>query len=214
MEADKIKIKPFLLSVAVIVLTESVARAVISRGLFHPVFILGAFRVFEAALIITIVFIWSRGLYSIGLARYQIVSGIKKGLIWTIAFGAIVSVGAAILYMNGLYPLDLIQTRLPDQPLELLVFFFVGGLLAPIAEEIFFRGILYGFLRRWGVTAAVFLSTLIFVIAHYKGTTFPVTQAVGGVLFAAAYEVEGKLMVPILIHVFGNMTIFTLSMLF
>jgi hypothetical protein len=41
-----------------------------------------------------------------------------------------------------------------------------------------------------------------------------VTQAIGGIVFAAAYEVEGKLMVPISIHVLGNIAIFSLSILF
>jgi len=214
MEAGKITIKSFLLSIAVLFFIEAGASALVSMGLFSPVLILGASRVFEAALIITIVVIWGGGLYSIGLARYQIFPGIRKGLLWTIAFGAIVAVGAGILYITGVNPLNLIQTRLPDQLLELLGFFFVGGLLAPVAEEVFFRGILYGFFRRWGVVAAVSLSTLIFVLGHYTDTTFPVTQAVGGVVFAAAYEVEGKLMVPITIHVLGNMAIFTISVLF
>ena len=35
-----------------------------------------------------------------------------------------------------------------------------------------------------------------------------VTQLVGGILFAVAYEVEGSLMTPIVIHVLGNMGIF------
>jgi membrane protease YdiL (CAAX protease family) len=35
---------------------------------------------------------------------------------------------------------------------------------------------------------------------------------VGGIVFAVAYEVEGSLMVPITIHVLGNMAIFALSL--
>jgi len=40
-----------------------------------------------------------------------------------------------------------------------------------------------------------------------------VTQMVGGILFTVAYEVEGSLMVPITIHILGNMDIFTLSLI-
>ena len=88
----------------------------------------------------------------------------------------------------------------------------VGGLVAPIAEEIFFRGVIYGFLRRWGVLLALAGSTVIFVLAHAISSRIPLTQIVGGIVFAVAYEVEGKLMVPITIHVLGNMAIFTLSL--
>jgi hypothetical protein len=40
-----------------------------------------------------------------------------------------------------------------------------------------------------------------------------VHQVVGGIVFAVAYEVEGSLLVPITIHVLGNMAIFTLSLI-
>jgi len=41
-----------------------------------------------------------------------------------------------------------------------------------------------------------------------------VPQIVGGIIFAIAYEKEGSLIVPITIHVLGNMAIFTLSLIY
>jgi hypothetical protein len=41
----------------------------------------------------------------------------------------------------------------------------------------------------------------------------PLAQVVGGIVFAVAYEIEGSLMVPITIHVLGNLAIFTLSLM-
>jgi hypothetical protein len=35
----------------------------------------------------------------------------------------------------------------------------------------------------------------------------------GGLLFAIAYEVEGNLMTPIIIHALANLTIFTISLM-
>jgi hypothetical protein len=214
MEADKIKIIPACICLAVLFLAEAVAKVLIFKGPCSPMITLGATRLLEAFLFIMIVVTWGKGLLSIGLARYQILAGIKRGLIWSAAFGMIVSFVFGALYIAGINPLTLVQVRLPGRTQELLCFFFVGGLIAPIAEEIFFRGILYGFFRRWGVVAAISLSTLIFVFAHLMDTTLPVTQAIGGIVFAAAYEVEGKLMAPITIHVLGNIAIFSLSMLF
>ena len=72
---------------------------------------------------------------------------------------------------------------------------------------------LYGFFRRWGVGVALVLSTLIFVLSHAITHGIPVTQVVGGILFAVAYEVEGILFVPITIHCLGNMAIFTIALL-
>jgi membrane protease YdiL (CAAX protease family) len=81
-----------------------------------------------------------------------------------------------------------------------------------VTEELFFRGILYGYFRRWGIFPALFLSTLFFVLLH-PVKALAVTQTVGGVLFAAAYEIEGNLLVPITIHVLGNLAIFSLPFL-
>ena len=43
----------------------------------------------------------------------------------------------------------------------------IGGLLAPLAEEIIFRGLLYGWLRRfWRVIPAAVVSALVFGAVH------------------------------------------------
>jgi uncharacterized protein len=88
----------------------------------------------------------------------------------------------------------------------------VGGIVAPIAEEVVFRGLIFGYLRRWGLTAAVLISTALFAALHLP--TIPVTQVVGGAVFAIAYHMGGSLMVPIVIHMLGNLAIFTLSLPF
>lgn len=214
MEADKIKILPVFISIAVLFLTEAVAKVLFSESLLPPMITLGATRLLETFLFIMIVVTWGKGLHSIGLSRFQILPGIMRGFIWSAAFGIIVSCIFGALYIAGINPFAFIQVRLPNRTQDLLYFFLVGGLIAPIAEEIFFRGIIYGFFRRWGVVVAISLSTLIFVFAHMIDTALPVTQAIGGIVFAAAYEVEGKLMVPISIHVLGNIAIFSLSILF
>ena len=59
-------------------------------------------------------------------------------------------------------------------------FFVVGAIVAPVAEEVFFRGVLYGFFRRWGAFIAVVISTVLFVIAHPIGSGVPWQQIAGG----------------------------------
>jgi hypothetical protein len=115
--------------------------------------------------------------------------------------------------MYGHDPLQLIKTSLPRRQTDILIFFLVGGIVAPVAEEVFFRGILYGFFKRWGVVVAIVLSTALFVLPHLRGHGLPITQIVGGVLFAIAYEVEGSLMTPITIHALANLTIFSISLM-
>jgi hypothetical protein len=141
------------------------------------------------------------------------VSGLKKGLLWSAGFGALGSIACVGLFAVSINPLTLIKARLPTQTGDLILFFIVGGMLGPVAEEVFFRGILYGFLRRWGVIVALILSTLIFVLCHPISHGIPVTRLVGGLLFAVAYEISDSLIVPITIHALGNLAIFTLSLM-
>jgi membrane protease YdiL (CAAX protease family) len=214
MEAKQIDTKTLIISLAAIVSVEWSLRVVVSKGLFDPMVTLGAARLLEIILVILVLLIWGRGVYSVGLAPSRIIPGLRKGLVWSAGFGIVAFFGFVVLYVAGINALILMQARLPTKLGEIILFFFIGGMLAPIAEEIFFRGILYGFFRRWGVLLAVALSTMLFVVAHpmsHQGVFVP--QVVGGIVFAVAYEVEGSLLVPITIHVLGNMAIFTLSLI-
>jgi hypothetical protein len=214
MEAKQIDRKTLIISLAAIVSVEWSLRVVVSKGLFDSMVTLGAARLLEIILVILVLLIWGRGVSSVGLAPSRIIPGLKKGLVWSAGFGIVAFFAFVVLYVAGVNALILMQARLPTRLGQIILFFFIGGMLAPIAEEIFFRGILYGFFRRWGVLLAVALSTLLFVVAHpmsHQGVFVP--QVVGGIVFAVAYEVEGSLLVPITIHVLGNMAIFTLSLI-
>jgi len=214
MEAKKIEIKIFFLSLATLVLIEIAATLSISGIKISPLVVTGVVRLIEITLIITIVFVWGKGLPSIGLAPSKIVKGLIRGLFWSACFGIITFFASIALFLVDINPLALIHTRLPAKSMEIVLFFLVAGIIGPVAEEIFFRGIIYGFFRRWGVLAALILSSVIFVLAHSTLSVIPVPQIVGGIIFAIAYEKEGSLIVPITIHILGNMAIFTLSLIY
>jgi len=214
MEAKEIQIKTLLPCLAAVIAVELGTWVVTSKSGYHPMLILAGARLLQIFLIILIVLTWGKGLPSIGLARSEMVSGLKKGLLWSAGFGALGSIACVGLFAASINPLTLIKARLPTQTGDLILFFIVGGMLGPVAEEVFFRGILYGFLRRWGVIVALILSTLIFVLCHPISHGIPVTRLVGGLLFALAYEFGGSLIVPITIHALGNLAIFTLSLIF
>ena len=88
----------------------------------------------------------------------------------------------------------------------------MGGLISPLTEEIFFRGLIYGFFLRWGWPLALALSTLSFVAAHLPAEVW-LPQLVGGLVFALAYRVSGSLAAPAVIHVLGNLAIFSLGLI-
>jgi len=214
MEAKEIRIKTLFFCLSAVIAVELLTWVVTSKSGYHPMLILAGARLLQILLIILIVVTWGKGLPSIGLARSEMFSGLKRGLLWSTGFGALGSIACVGLFAASINPLTLIKTRLPTETGDLILFFFVGGMLGPVAEEVFFRGILYGFLRRWGVIVALILSTLIFVLCHPIGHGIPVTRLVGGLLFAVAYEIGGSLIVPITIHALGNLAIFTLSLIF
>ncbi len=81
---------------------------------------------------------------------------------------------------------------------------FLAGLAVPMAEEVFFRGVVYRWLRdRWGVAVGAIVSGLIFGVAHFEPATV-VPAALLGVALALVYERSGSLWPPILIHVLNN----------
>ena len=215
MEAGRISVKTFTLSLAVVLAVETGFRLAIVRlpGWSSSLAALGFVRLIESFLLVTIALGMERNPGSIGLAPSGLSRGIIKGLIWSAGFGLIVGLLIIVLLAFGVNGLKLIHGMAPSSPGQMAILLLIGGIVGPIAEEIFFRGIIYGFLRHWGVIFAVLSSTLIFVFFHSAGTSIPVTQAVGGVLFALAYEKEKSLMTPITIHCLGNLAIFCLPLL-
>jgi membrane protease YdiL (CAAX protease family) len=77
--------------------------------------------------------------------------------------------------------------------------------LAPVFEELIFRGLLYGTLRvRLGPWLAALVSAAIFAFAHGYGAAGFVSVFVSGVLWAWAYERTGSLLPSMAAHVANN----------
>lgn len=213
METGKIKIKTVFISLAAIVVIEVVAWLAVSGETDNLLLILGLTRLLETIFVVLTVLIMEGNISFIGLSISRVTFELKRGFIWSAGFGIIVVLVFAALFAFGVNPIALVHTNLPAGQGEIVLFFLVGGIVSPVAEEVLFRGVLYGFFRRWGVFAAVTLSTLAFVLVHPTGSGVPLPQITGGVLFAMAYEKEGNLLVPITIHTLGNMAIFSLSLM-
>jgi membrane protease YdiL (CAAX protease family) len=211
MEANKITLKTLAASIAAVFAVETVFRQAISGQPGSHLPALGIVRCMQALCLFYIAHRFEKNPNAIGLSVSQILPGFVRGLIWSGCFG----IAAAFLFLGlfaaGINPLNLVNTPLPSAPLQIFMFFLVGGVIGPIGEEIFFRGIIFGFFRRWGVYAAILISTALFVLPHYGGHHLPLTQIVGGIVFAIAYEREKSLMVPVTIHCLGNIAIFSLT---
>ncbi len=211
MEANKISLKTLAVSIAAILLIEASFRFAVMVKAVFPLPALGIVRCLESILLVAIVWWLEKGIAAIGLCRSKILTGFIRGIIWSACFGIAASLLCTILMAIGVNALDFVHSSRSSSWQHIIIFLLVGGVIGPIAEEIFFRGVIYGFFRRWGAVLAIISSTLIFVFTHPIGGSIPVTQLAGGIVFSIAYEKEQNLMTPITIHCLGNLAIFGLT---
>lgn len=146
----------------------------------------------------------------IGLDRSEIKNGIVKGLAWSACFGAAASAIIPILWMAGLNVFDFFRIDYVRSYNEILWFYAAAGIAGPVAEEIFFRGIVFGYFRKYGFIPAVIVSTFFFVSAH-TSAGIPLPQIAGGLVFACLYEKTGSLVTSMIVHISGNAAMFTLG---
>jgi hypothetical protein len=203
-----------LVSAAVAILCFCEIGAILMRPFVSSLAVLAIVRSVEILfLLILIAFMpgLTRGLDLAGLGRNTLGQGLKTGLIWSFVFGLTALAAGILLYMAGINPLALIRTDLPRENLSL--FFLTAGVIGPIAEEIFFRGILYSALRQKGVVFALFTATLVFALFHLSlgSPALPMVPIVGGLVFALAFEHSKSLVAPIIIHILGNLALFSLT---
>lgn len=97
-----------------------------------------------------------------------------------------------------------------DSVFALVAAGFLVCVVAPVAEELFFRGFLYGGLRKRGVPIAVLVSGAIFGLAHVASSPVGllVPLAVLGMIFALLYERTGSLYPAIAMHALNNSVAF------
>ncbi|GIW05857.1 MAG: hypothetical protein KatS3mg060_0662 [Dehalococcoidia bacterium] len=89
-------------------------------------------------------------------------------------------------------------------PVSLAIALLSGAVLAPIAEETFFRGlVLTGLIARLGVTGAVAVSSALFAAAHLVPQVIPPIFILG-VLLAILRLWSGSLWPPIALHAAFN----------
>ena len=169
-------------------------------------------RILEIVSLVLAVHVFGQGLFSVGLAREQLTAGLFLGLRWSLIFGAVALAGGALLLLAGVNFFVLLHVPLPETVGARVLFFITGGLIGPLAEELFFRGVLYGFFRQCGVWIALGITTCLFVLMHSPGAAVPVPQIVGSVVFTLAYEKKGALAASVTIHCLGNLALFAISL--
>lgn len=128
---------------------------------------------------------------------------------------AIVLIGAGLainyLYSEFVIPgvkmqdqLRLLIAGIPDNAVGKITLFITVVIMAPITEELAFRGILQNGLKNWmPIWVAIPLSSMAFAAAHNDFYAFPVLTFMG-MMFGILYYKTGSLRANIALHALNN----------
>jgi membrane protease YdiL (CAAX protease family) len=200
-----------LLSLAFMIPLTYAFLPLLLRGKWHQI-ILGV--ALEAAAVLPAVLLvarWrgARHLRQFGLGRYPWQKGLLLGLaggaglfLLTQGCGGLMQACGARMATQGI----LAETVLKHPgPGRLALFLAAAALIAPVWEEVFFRGLAYPVLRRsLGPAAGVLLSALLFAMLHAEPILFRLPIFLLGSCLAVFYELAGSLYVPIVAHATAN----------
>lgn len=132
----------------------------------------------------------------------ELVFGTTLGCLMASMNGMACILAAKFAAERPLSGLELLAWRM-RQPAEIAAVLVAAGLAAPLAEEIFFRGVLYPTLRRTlPVAASVILSCVAFGAAHSEA--MHIRAGLLGALTAILLEYTGSLIPGTLAHAGAN----------
>lgn len=137
---------------------------------------------------------------------------VKYAVSWGIALRLISAVVVLIQSAAGMWH-DVTNNPLllADHPLsswEVVLIAFTSVILVPIAEELFYRGIMYRSLgQHFSLAGAAVISTGVWTLLHGSFALFPAIFILG-ICLLLLYESTGTLWAPIAAHVGFNLTSF------
>ncbi len=183
-----------------VVLAEVTAWIVRQGTLLDPLHIMGVTRAFEAFFLL---------LFGPWKLRGPAVrAAALRSIIIALAVSA---AGLGALAAWVLIPLlpDLGLSRGMPPRVDRLSFMFTAALASPVAEELVFRGLFYRYFRtRLSALPSAGLVSGVFGGLHILlGGRFIIPFA-GSLVFCAGYEKEKTILLPIFLHIFGNLIIF------
>ena len=194
------------IAVALLAVIDIVLFVVMSRGPRAELVDSAAVILLELAYLlpVIVIFAWRRiDWRHLGFGGFnRNTLGLGCGLL--IASYTLIILHNAVLYLLGV---DTQGQAIMDVFAELdapLWFFIVGAVVAPLVEEIFFRGFLFqGFRARYGWVPSMLLSSAIFAAAHLEPVVLIPTFILGGLL-AYMYQRSNSLWPGIILHFLVN----------
>lgn len=147
-------------------------------------------------------------LFAFNISLRTLIGKIPRGLKWGEFAGLFVllfffSLGYGYLQLY-LFPGFVSEVELWYEfgsPLAIIGTFLSTVLIAPVFEELVFRGIIFQrWAYRWNVRVAIVLSSLVFALLHFSFSTFIV-----GIVLSLIYIRTRTLLIPIIMHALNNL---------
>jgi membrane protease YdiL (CAAX protease family) len=141
-----------------------------------------------------------------------------KGLILSAVSGAVLAfvINIIIEYVFGMFDVgsaryDTVESIQYSVPLWLGIILY--GVIAPFAEELVFRGVIYNRMKRfYSLPYCVIISALLFGVFHANLPQL-LYGTIMGVLIALCYEKNKCFAAPVIFHMAANIFVFSISFL-
>ena len=179
-----------------------------AAGLF-----IGSAAYLAASLAVVIMARWRAGVLWRGLLGWTSFSA-SRGF-WLLLLAAVAYQMAAGALVRHIHPEAKNWLILPDGPLGLAGAFVLVAILAPIAEELLFRGWLFTALRwRFGFRPALWVTAVLFALAHWESShLYALAILPMGLLLGFLRERTGSTQATILFHGLYNFAGLAMSFL-
>jgi len=197
------------LSYVVVQLALAVVAGLLSEGVPPAPVLVAISGVSALAAVAIALSLRVRSLAAVGLVRVPVrtvLVGVGLGVVvWLVSRALIL----AYVAITGDTSDPQAALTLFSGPVAATLVVLIGGLVVPLGEELLFRGVGYGVLRRLGYVVAVVLSAGVFALAHGLNVVFAAALLLG-VVNAVLYERTGSIWPPVAAHATFNLISFAL----
>ncbi|MDO8886588.1 type II CAAX endopeptidase family protein [Candidatus Oleimmundimicrobium sp.] len=177
----------------------------------------GRVALMTVSYLILVLLVWFFGikkrngsLKDLGFKVFHFMSVLRKAFLWLVLVKILTAIYAVFTSsVLNFKPPPKMVTGIPDifgkGISGFLLAIFISVVVAPLAEEIFFRGFIYTALRdKIGIAWAALISSFIFAIFHGSlWMTVPILLL--GLVLAYFYERENSIGPPIIFHALNNL---------
>ncbi|MHB8841297.1 MAG: CPBP family intramembrane glutamic endopeptidase [Candidatus Aquicultor sp.] len=147
-------------------------------------------------------------LRTLGFRPFNFLRGTGMVVVWFFLIKLATVIYTLFAQRLGINPSEEAVRRLPEifgrSTGGFLLAVLVVAIIAPVAEELFFRGFVYpAFRQRWGVTAAIIITSALFALYHISPTVY-IPIFIIAVGLAYLYQTTDSLGPPIMLHALNN----------